>query len=360
MAQGFSSSQIISPVPSVFIVLLLFNTALLPCLSGYILDERYLESVSKQDVGRVKVDTMCSEASNLCFSVVDLINEKDDKVRRAIYLHGFEKEFDTLVTLTPPKGMSAKNSDTRMWSVDHLVVNTVYVCSLIISPFMVGALNTDFLKSSSSERPDESMLIVGLGGGALDMFIHTKFPSVQINVFELDSIVKTLANKWFDVLKTEIIQDGIAAIKKASGRGEKYNVVVIDACDSTTQMPCPTAGFIQLEVLRTIKLILKPQGVIVVNVLALQDELNNLKMVERRLLSVFPVCTSISIETEFNSIYACLPEDIHPDRLHPTAQIWTQRRKELQNAFGFAQEMHDIDFKYSGIPNRLNLLLDCL
>ncbi|KAI1730392.1 methyltransferase-like protein 13 [Ditylenchus destructor] len=302
---------------------------------GYIIDDRYVNGIdSKESASIVKIDTMCSEISKeLCFSVVDLIQENEE-VKRAIYLHGFEQEFDTVVALIPPKGMSASNSDTRMWEVNHNKIMTQYVSGLVLAPFMVGALNPD---QSLEDRVNQSMCIVGLGGGAVDSFIHAKFPKINITVLEVEPVVKILANRWFGVLEDKtrrtIIRDGIEVIKDAKRKGESYNVVMVDACNSDDAMPCPSPRFIEQESLELIKSVLKPMGAFVLNTLAMKDEISNIQMVQQRLLTVFPLCISISAEEEFNTIFACLPYSIQPQNRLSTQKLWFEQRRRIQKEF---------------------------
>lgn len=94
-------------------------------------------------------------------------------VHRALYVNGFESEYDTVVNLIPPKGKTALNSDTRFWTVNHSVITAQYVATMITQIFTVSAINLD-------EKNDEesSILSIGLGGGNFDMFLHQKRPKV--------------------------------------------------------------------------------------------------------------------------------------------------------------------------------------
>jgi hypothetical protein len=77
-----------------------------------------------------------------------------------------------------------------------------------------------------------------------------------------------LAEKWFGVIEDQmrrtILMDGTDAIHQALSRGEKYNVVLIDACDSRNQkMPCPAKDFLLKTNLAKIKEILEPMGMLI-------------------------------------------------------------------------------------------------
>lgn len=73
--------------------------------------------------------------------------------------------------------MSTRNSDTRLWKVDHLAICSQYIGAMIVSSFTLGALNfaTSPLKRKQN---NESIMVIGLGGGRLDMFFSKQFPQV--------------------------------------------------------------------------------------------------------------------------------------------------------------------------------------
>lgn len=68
-----------------------------------------------------------------------------------------------------------RESDTRMWHVDHTSILSQYVAAMILEPLMLTAIGME-------EDRDEntSILVVGLGGGSLDMFFQKKKPKVSI------------------------------------------------------------------------------------------------------------------------------------------------------------------------------------
>ena len=70
------------------------------------------------------------------------------------------------------------DSDTRMWRVNHTHLSTQYVAAMLTQIFAVSAL------SLSEERDKESsVLVIGLGGGNFDMFLHKKRPQVSSFVY---------------------------------------------------------------------------------------------------------------------------------------------------------------------------------
>lgn len=65
--------------------------------------------------------------------------------------------------------------DTKLWQIDHENLTTEYIAAMAAIPFLLGALDMD---SPSTAEQKQSILVVGMGGGGLDMFWHTKCPWV--------------------------------------------------------------------------------------------------------------------------------------------------------------------------------------
>uniref|UniRef100_A0A915NPD2 Uncharacterized protein n=1 Tax=Meloidogyne floridensis TaxID=298350 RepID=A0A915NPD2_9BILA len=152
------------------------------------------------------------------------------------------------------------NSDTRLWNIDHFTILNEYVAAMAILPFVVGSLHNDLKLNIYSNK----VLIIGLGGGSLDMFWHKRFPWIEvylvlgvfyivflpnlnITIFEINPNVVKLTEKWFDAVNDDtrhvFVQDGILAfngklINVGGGRkavnnndSQLYDAIVIDACD---------------------------------------------------------------------------------------------------------------------------------
>lgn len=80
-----------------------------------------------------------------------------------------------------------------------------------------------------------NVLIVGLGGGSLPMFLYNTFNTINISVLELDPAVVNIAKKYFGLIENErcniIIENGLDYINKQAEKeekGNKYNVIIID------------------------------------------------------------------------------------------------------------------------------------
>jgi hypothetical protein len=82
-------------------------------------------------------------------------------------------------------GASFWDSDTRLWPIDHGHLLNEYVAAMAILPLLLGAV-PDQQPSAASGSPSnpssaeqqQNVLVIGLGGGTVDMFWHTHFPWV--------------------------------------------------------------------------------------------------------------------------------------------------------------------------------------
>ncbi len=107
------------------------------------------------------------------------------------------------------------------------------------------------------------ILVVGLGGGALPVYLHRHFAGASIDVAEIDPAVAAVAREYFgyreDARMRTHIGDGRAFVRDApTGH---YDMVVLDAFGSE-RVP---AHLTTLEFLTDVRRVLAPQGVVVSN-----------------------------------------------------------------------------------------------
>uniref|UniRef100_A0A915P5A7 PABS domain-containing protein n=1 Tax=Meloidogyne floridensis TaxID=298350 RepID=A0A915P5A7_9BILA len=200
---------------------------------------------------------------------------------------------------TAPKDLiyNIFNSDTRLWNIDHFTILNEYVAAMAILPFVVGSLHNDLKLSIYSNK----VLIIGLGGGSLDMFWHKRFPWLNITIFEINPNVVKLTEKWFDAVNDDtrhvFVQDGILAFNG------KLNI-------------------------KRVRKAVNNNGVAIFNLLPLENEEENVKrFVQRRLAAHFPTCIRYKMAKQSNNILACLPYSI------------TQRRKSSKEPTELTNEM---------------------
>ena len=108
----------------------------------------------------------------------------------------------------------------------------------------------------------DRILVVGLGGGTIPMFLRKHYPSAQIDVVEIDPQIISLATHYFNFVQDSLLhayaQDGRAFIEEVQ---KPYDLIFLDAF-SATGIPAHLAT---KEFLLALKKSLKRSGVIIAN-----------------------------------------------------------------------------------------------
>jgi spermidine synthase len=162
------------------------------------------------------------------------------------------------------------------------------------------------LEKIESDDMQVQLLLIGLGGGSLPMFIHTHFPRIHITVVELDPDIVDVAKKWFGFQESErmklIVGDGIEVLKNNS---QNYDIVVfdVDSKDTSKALSCPPAVFIDEEILKCVKAMLFASGLFVLNLVCRDKERN--EEVLKSIHQMFPDVCKMDIENEVNEVLIC-------------------------------------------------------
>jgi spermidine synthase len=79
------------------------------------------------------------------------------------------------------------------------------------------------------------VLVIGLGGGTLPSALQRILPAVRIDAVEIDAAVVRVAKThfgWAPGAQTRVFEeDGRVFVKRAARRGEKYDLIMLDAFD---------------------------------------------------------------------------------------------------------------------------------
>ncbi|VFV34290.1 methyltransferase-like protein [Lynx pardinus] len=175
-----------------------------------------------------------------------------------------------------------------------------------------------------------ALLVVGLGGGSLPLFVHDHFPKSCIDAVEIDPSMLEVATQWFgfsqsDRMKVHIA-DGLDYITGLAGREVRphYSVIMfdVDSKDPTLGMSCPPPAFVDQPFLQKVKSILTPEGVFILNLVC--RDLGLKDSVLTGLKAVFPLLYVRRIEGEVNEILFC--------QLHPEQKLSTPELLEMAQA----------------------------
>ncbi|XP_004626861.1 methyltransferase-like protein 13 [Octodon degus] len=175
-----------------------------------------------------------------------------------------------------------------------------------------------------------ALLVVGLGGGSLPLFVHDHFPKFHVDAVEIDPCMLEVATQWFgfsqsDRMKVHIA-DGLDYITSLAGREARthYDVIMfdVDSKDPTLGMSCPPPAFVDQLFLHKVKSILTDEGVFILNLVC--RDLGLKDSVLAGLRAVFPLLYVRRIEGEVNEILFC--------QLHPEQKLATPELLEVAQA----------------------------
>jgi len=109
------------------------------------------------------------------------------------------------------------------------------------------------------------ILMIGLGGGTLPMALDRLFPEATQDVVEIDEAVVRVARDYFDFAPSDRVkvfaQDGRVFVKRAVRRGEKYDLIMLDAFNGD-YIP---EHLMTREFLEEVRALLTPDGVLAAN-----------------------------------------------------------------------------------------------
>ena len=119
-----------------------------------------------------------------------------------------------------------------------------------------------FVGLALADKP-RRMLVVGVGGGTLPMFLRKHYPEAAIDAVDIDANVLEVARKFLgfreDATLRAHVADGRAFIEAVR---EPYDVIFLDAF-SSSDLP---AHLTTQEFLRAVRRALAPSGVVVGNI----------------------------------------------------------------------------------------------
>ncbi|XP_030063228.1 eEF1A lysine and N-terminal methyltransferase isoform X1 [Microcaecilia unicolor] len=272
------------------------------------------------DIGVRKVQQRgCSNLSGE-YVIEDVKGEGENYFRRLIFLsnRNVVQSEARLLPPAPSKGQKRrkreKKQKQRAAPSDSLLtghpaaVDKSYLCcehhkamiaglSLLRSPQLVPACKI-------------TVLVVGLGGGSLPLFIHDYLPQSYLHTVEIDSCMVEVARQWFGFTPDErmevYIADGLEYISQHAEKGDaRYDVIMfdVDSKDPSLGISCPPPAFVEKLFLQKVRNILMPEGIFVLNLVCRDPALK--EQVLAVLREFFPLVYVRKIEDEVNEILFC-------------------------------------------------------
>lgn len=172
------------------------------------------------------------------------------------------------------------------------------------------------------------ILIVGLGGGTLPMFLRQYYPDATIDAVDIDPDVVFVAREFLGFREDERMRahvtDGRAFIEKTR---QPYDMIFLDAFGSDSVPPSLTTQEFLLAVRRAIR----PDGVVVGNIWGPQFNRMYHSMV-RTYQEVFSDLYLLAVRGAGNMILLALPRPLNLSRAELTARA---RRISTAKEFRF-------------------------
>jgi spermidine synthase len=172
------------------------------------------------------------------------------------------------------------------------------------------------------------ILVVGLGGGTLPMFLHKHYPEATIDAVDIDPGVVDVAKKFFGFSEDEFMHayvgDGRQFIEQFR---QPYDAIFLDAYGGDS-VP---AHLTTQEFLRAVRRVLRPDGVVVGNVWARHSNPLYDSMV-RTYQEVFDELFILAVPEAGNMILLALPR---PQPLSRDELAQRARNVSTAKQFGF-------------------------
>ncbi|NXX32778.1 MET13 protein, partial [Nicator chloris] len=250
------------------------------------------------------------------FVVEDVKGDGNCYFRRLIFLQNRNvvQSEARLLAPTPLPGQKKRRKDKKKPGPTELpgAIDKSYLCCEHHKAMVAGLC----LLGGPDALPGElAVLVVGLGGGSLPLFVHDYFSQARVAVVELDPSMLEVATRWFGFSQGDRMQvhisDGLDYVAKLAAEGTisepQYDAIMfdVDSKDVTVGMSCPPPAFVEKPFLQKVKTILKPEGVFVLNLVCRDARLK--ESVLATLRDVFPLLYTRRIQGEVNEILWCQP-----------------------------------------------------
>nr|SVE73445.1 EOG090X02SD [Daphnia atkinsoni] len=177
----------------------------------------------------------------------------------------------------------------------------------------------------------KSILVLGLGGGALCTYLHQAYPHFKVDGVEIDPIMVELAKKYFGFKPNENLRahvaDGLFFVRDvASAPGDRYGCIVLDVdCkDRSLGISCPPPSFLDPIFIESVKQSLNPHGFFLMNLVCRDETRRN--SVTEMLRESFEIVQVRKIKGEVNEIIRC-----HPLTLSSSSKASCGRKSSKKN-----------------------------
>lgn len=215
--------------------------------------------------------------------------------RRLIFLSN-QSVIQSEALMKPSRNQKHMNVDFSFLSCQHHIF------------IVIGALMV--------QKKETKNLIIGLGGGGLVNFLYHHCKDMLAVAVEIDPEIVKIAKSHFGLSEDNerleiVIDDGLKYLKDIEKDSKllKYQSIIfdIDSKDNSA-ISCPPGSFLEDDILKTVKSLLRPEGLFILNFVCRDNELR--KSTLRSIKKVFSFVISYKLEEDLNEIFYCFA---HPD-----------------------------------------------
>ncbi|CAD6206589.1 GSCOCG00010061001-RA-CDS [Cotesia congregata] len=274
------------------------------------------------DVG--KCETLHEEESEINgrISIEDVFsNDQDIKFRRLIFLKNqFVIQSDAMV----------KSIKTRRGKKKDIIEHGYLACEH--HAFMSIGVQA-MIGNNSNKNNSKEILVVGLGGGGLCMFLYRCFPQSKVTAIEIDKTILKIAQEYFSFItdnrsKVEIC-DGIKYLEEAAESGKKFDAILFDVStnDKLLGISCPPIEFLKPSVLSSVSKCLNKNGFFILSLVCRDKNLR--PEIMNDLKNVFSSITSVKIKDIINEILYCTITKKTPDEWK---KIWNDSKENFKQS----------------------------
>lgn len=239
---------------------------------------------------------------------IEEVEGQDGKVfRRLIFLSNQNVvQSEALLKTIKPKNKKPRTKiDYGYLACQHHLYMAVGVQMAAIAPNPTpNAGGDDNLKN---------VLVVGLGGGGLCTFLRAAMKNVCVTAVEIDPIMLEVAEQYFELKQDKrllvVIDDGVAFVNRCKEKEIQFDAVLfdVDSKDITLGMSCPPPNFLAPEVLESLKYIIGPKGIFILNLVCRDEQLREETV--NNLNKVFTSCCCYKLDEDVNEVIYCTNDE---------------------------------------------------
>eukprot|EP00760_Papus_ankaliazontas_P031347 PhM_4_TR5242/c0_g1_i1/m.7580 len=121
------------------------------------------------------------------------------------------------------------------------------------------------MRAYTRGKDGKNMLCVGLGAGSMPSYVARTLPHFKTDIVEVDPVVVRTAKRYFGFREKDnlniFVEDAAEYMRElAASRRKKYDLIMLDACDSSGRIPIHLA---RLDFLTNVRKSLNERGILV-------------------------------------------------------------------------------------------------